>query len=291
VSVRARVAAAVVILACAAARGEPPSGERPASTLARLGARRPLRVGVHAGAVPFVAAGADAEELRRILGAGAPTLRPTTDGRAVCGLDVELAAEAAHGLGVELELVLVDRFEDLLPRLARGDYDVALGALTRTLERALTVAFTQPYFTTGLEVLVRDAARAASLDALRRREVRVAVTGGTTDAAFAHRRLDGATLVEVGSLAELYHALDDPGVDAVVIDLVAERDAAVRGRTHAHLARVEERRFTTERLAMAVRQGDAEWLRWLDLMLDEMKATGVFHRLAARFHPWFRMER
>jgi hypothetical protein len=77
----------------------------------------------------------------------------------------------------------------------------------------------------------------------------------------------------------------------VVIDYVAARDAAVRGRVRATMSPVEDRRLTTERFALAVRQGDPDWLGWLNLFLREAKAQGSFHRLAARFNPWFRAEK
>src|SRR5947207_11149 len=110
---------------------------------------------MHAGVSPFVAAGAECEELRRIVGDRAPPAHAAKNGQSVCGIDVELAAEAAHALNVSLEIDLVDRFDDLLPGLRAGKYDVAIAAITRTLDRAVSVAFTEPYFASGLEVRVR----------------------------------------------------------------------------------------------------------------------------------------
>ncbi len=54
---------------------------------------------------------------------------------------------------------------------------------------------------------------------------------------------------------------------------------------------LEDRRFTVEHFAFAVRQGDADWLAWLNLMLREAKASGELHLLAARYNAWFRSER
>jgi polar amino acid transport system substrate-binding protein len=273
-----------LVLVATAARAE--------GTLGQVLARRSLRVGMHAGLVPFVAAGPEAEELRRLLAEHAPPVRLASDGRSVCGFDVELAAEAARALGVELQIVLVDRFDDLVPGLRAGRYDLALSALTRTLERATSVAFTDPYFTSGLEVLVRDPARLPALESLRRAEVRVAFRAGTTAERFARTELAGATLVPAPSDGALLAAMDDPGhIDVVLIDFVAERDALLRGRARTRLVPLEERRFTTEHFAVAVRQGDPDWLGWLNLFLRETKSSGAFHRLAARFNPWFRNQR
>jgi polar amino acid transport system substrate-binding protein len=258
--------------------------------LPALLARGALRVGMHPGLIPFVAVGADADELARLASAPAP-LR-AVDGRAVYGFDVELMEEAVRALGVRLEIVLVDKFDDLVPGLLAGQYDVIASALTRTLARATRVTFSDPYFASGLEVRVRDAARFSSLASLRRAEVRVAVRAGTTAAEFAGAQLAGATLVSVASIAELYAAMDDPQrADAVVIDTVSARDATVRQRVRARLATLEERRFTTERFAFAARPGDPDWVAWLDLFLAESKTSGAFQRRAARFNAWFQAER
>jgi ABC-type amino acid transport substrate-binding protein len=77
----------------------------------------------------------------------------------------------------------------------------------------------------------------------------------------------------------------------VVIDFVTARDAEVRKKVKTQLQPVEERRFTTESLAFAVKQGDADWLGWLNLFLKQEKTSGAFHKLAARFNAWFRQER
>lgn len=266
----------------AAARPLPP-------TLDALRAHHRLRVGMFPGLVPFVAAGADADELSRLTHATAPPLH-ATDGRAVAGFDVDLAAAAARALGAELDIVLVERFDDLLPGLVAGRYDVVMSGLTRTLARATTVSFTDPYFASGLQVLVPPGAPFTTLASLGAAHARVAVRAATTAEAFARANLGAVTLVPVATDAAVFDALTHGRADAVVIDYVTARDAAVRGHVRAHLVALEGRRFTVEHFAFAVRHGDHDWLDWLDLMLSETKASGELHALAARYNAWFRSE-
>lgn len=296
------VAVAVSVALAPLARAAPPTKSASATSaappspaspvLAALAKKGPLRVGMHPGASPFAVAGADADDLRRRLAQPLPPEVRATDGRLVAGFDVDLVAEAARQLGVPLEITLVDRFEDLLPGLIAGRYDVVASALTRTLDRALTVAFTAPYFATGLALLARDPKAAASLEVLRERRPRVAFAKGTTAERFVARELATATARPLPSMEALFAEMDDPaGADAFVVDLVAARDAVVRKRVKAALASVEERRFTAEQLALAVRQGDPDWLGWLDLYLTTVRGNGQFHRIAARYNDWFRTER
>ncbi|HUS68176.1 MAG TPA: transporter substrate-binding domain-containing protein, partial [Kofleriaceae bacterium] len=278
---------ALVLLLCTSSFAAEPGG-----TLRTVLHRKTLRVGMLPGLVPFVAAGADADELKRLLGADAPSPARAVDGRAVCGFDVELAQETARALGVAVELTLVDTFDDLLAGVRDGRFDVVMSAVTRTLERATTVAFSDPYFASGLLVLVRDPARFPTVETLRKPELKVAFRAGTTAQGFAARELAGARLVPLQSDAALYAAMDDPAAaDAVVVDYVSARDAEVRGRVKSLLKPVEERRFTTEHFAFVARQGDPDWVAWLNLFLRDAKTSGAFHRLAARYNRWFRAER
>ena len=61
------------------------------------------------------------------------------------GLEYELLEGFARGLGVELEVMLADSFASILPRLRRGDADVAAAGITVTKEREKLVRFSIPY--------------------------------------------------------------------------------------------------------------------------------------------------
>ncbi len=275
----------LTLLSSFAARAEP--------ALHSIAQHKVLKVGMLAGIAPFVVSGADAVELQKLLSSEPPPppMQKSTDGRTLCGFDVELMTEVARALGARLEITLVDRFDDLLAGLRDGRYDLVASGLTRNLERAKVLAFTDPYFASGLQVLVHDPKRFAVIDQLRRADLHVAFLGGTTAATFAGQELKGAHLRALTGEAALYAAMDDPKIDAVVVDYVTARDAQVRGRVKAALFPVEERRFTTEHFSFAVRQGDADWVAWLNLFLKDEKSSGGFHRLAARYNAWFRTER
>jgi polar amino acid transport system substrate-binding protein len=285
------VAALLVVAGAGPARADAPKAAacNALPTLRAIACRHVLRVGMFPGLMPFVAADADAVELAR-LSHGDPPLH-AVGGRAVAGFDVDLAAAAARALDVELRVTLVDRFDDLLPGLADNRYDFVLSGLTRTLDRARTVAFSDPYFTSGLLVLVRDGSSAATVQSLTQAHARVAVRAGTTAESFARRTLAGVVVRPVATDASMFAAIERGEADAIVADYVNTRDAEVRGRVHVALTPLEDRRFTVEHFAFAVRQGDRDWLGWLNLMLRESKAAGEFHTLAARYNAWFRSER
>jgi polar amino acid transport system substrate-binding protein len=291
---RAGLVATVVLFVAASspalARADTGASSAPPGTLSAIAHRGVVRVGMYPGLAPFVAVAGDADELRRLSGAGTPPLY-ATDGRAVAGFDIDLAAAAARALDARLEIVLVDRFDDLLPGLAAGKYDVVMSGLTRTLPRARIVAFSDPYFASGLQVLTPPGTRFATLAALAAAHARVAVRAGTTADSFARTTLAGTLVRALPTDAAVFAAVDHGEADAAVIDYISARDAEVRGHVRTALQPLEDRRFTVEHFAFAVRHGDADWLGWLNLMLRESKASGEFHALAARYNAWFRSER
>lgn len=275
----------------ARANPPPPPAAVGNSMLAKIFARGVVRVGMCPGLTPFVVEGKAVEELTPLLDGAAihPTL--SVDGRKLAGFDVELAAEVAKALGARLEIVVVDSFEALLPGLVEGRYDFVASGLTRTLQRATKVAFSDPYFSSGIEILVRDAKRHDSVASLNVPASRVAYRRGTTAELLVERRLDKVTRVPIESREAIFAAFDDPTISAVVVDTLVARDAEVRKRAKTVLTTLEDRRFSTEHLAIAVPLGEPDWLGWINLFLRESKSQGAFHRAAARYNAWFRTER
>lgn len=65
------------------------------------------------------------------------------------GISVDLWKKIADDLGWSYEFESVEKLEDLLNKVADGEADVALGAITATAERERFLDLTHPYFFTG----------------------------------------------------------------------------------------------------------------------------------------------
>ena len=70
------------------------------------------------------------------------------------GLEVEIAERLAADLGVQLEVVTIP-FDSLVDRLAARQVDMVASNLSITPERALKVAFTQPYGVSEIRTVLR----------------------------------------------------------------------------------------------------------------------------------------
>jgi membrane-bound lytic murein transglycosylase F len=116
------------------------------------------------------------------------------------GFDYELAKMASDRLGVRLEMVVPQRFEQLIPWLLDGRGDVIAGSLTMTPERQEQIEFTIPYLYVQ-EVLVQSSNRGnklRSIDELEGQTVHVQKSSSYYGTLLKLQELVGPfTLVEV----------------------------------------------------------------------------------------------
>ena len=90
------------------------------------------------------------------------------------GFEYDLAKAFAEHLGVQLRVVAVRSFSDVLPRLVNGEADFAAAGITITDTRRALVRFTPPYQQVRQQVVYRrGAVRPADISELATREIEV----------------------------------------------------------------------------------------------------------------------
>ncbi len=115
---------------------------------------------------------------------GYPPFESKDDQGRPAGVSVDLARALAEFL--HRELVIEDfAFDGLIVSLKTGKIDLILSSMTRTEERAKSIALSDPYLTTGLCLLVGKESPVQSAEDLTAPGRRVAVKKGTTGHAYA----------------------------------------------------------------------------------------------------------
>lgn len=122
-----------------------------------------LLVGLSVGQPASAQEPAKAEAVK-VLVAKIPPLVEERDGE-LTGFDIELWREIARGLGRESTFEVVP-FDQLLPKIAKGEGAVGLGGITINGEREGKVDFTHQYLPSGLAILVPTDKRGPSLASL-----------------------------------------------------------------------------------------------------------------------------
>lgn len=199
------------------------------------------------------------------------------------GFDVEIAQLAAKELGVELEIKDME-FSGLIPALQGGKIDMIISGMTRTLTRAKAVSFSQPYFVTGLCVLLsaKKASDVQKLEDLNAPPRVIAVKLGTTGDLISAKFFPKAQINRYKDETACVREVVTGRADAFVYDQLS---ISKHHKENADSTRALLKPFTYEPFAIALRKGDADFLNWLDMYIETIKADGRYQELYQKhFH-------
>jgi polar amino acid transport system substrate-binding protein len=226
-------------------------------------------------------------EIRVSLNRGYPPFAMETSG-AFHGLDVDLAHLLADYLGVEARFVQPETYEEQIPKLLAGESDIIMAAMTRTMERGLQVHFSTPYFEVSQAALARrdkvSAGADAYFDLLEVKGLRLGVKTGTTHEAFARQlfpeeAIRGYPTAEAAAEAVVRGEVDAMAADSPFVQVWRNTHVDQYYKVTALLAPV-----TREFYAFAVRQGDPDFLQWVNLFVDQIRTDGTLELLR---HEYF----
>lgn len=148
-----------------------------------------------------------------------PTFAPfefqEKDSKEFAGFDMDLARALGKKMGRKVEIQNMG-FDALVPALNSGNIDMVAAGMSITDERKKAVAFSDPYYTSGLIIVVtKDNNDIKTLKDLEGKKIAVQI--GTTGAAKAGT-VPGAKVTSFNTNAEVFLELENKGVDAVIID-------------------------------------------------------------------------
>ena len=184
--------------------------------------KRTVLVGMLAALTMFAAGcgGKDAAKESKVLRAGTePTFAPfefqEKDSKDFTGFDMDLIRAIGKQMGRDVEIKNMG-FDALIPAINSGNIDVVASAMSITEERNKAVTFSDPYYTSGLAIIVRnDENNIKSLKDLEGKTISVQI--GTTGADKA-ASVPGAKVKTFNTNAEVFLELNNKNADAVIID-------------------------------------------------------------------------
>ena len=131
------------------------------------------------------------------------------------GLEYDILEYVAKALGRPLEISWVDRFEEVLPALEQGGFDVASATITITPERQARFAFSPAYLPVRVVLVEPSSANTTSLPALR--GATLATIKGTTYESLL-RQVPDANLVYASSEREQFELVASGRARALAVD-------------------------------------------------------------------------
>lgn len=202
-----------------------------------------------------------------------------TKDRSVKGFDVDLMKAIAKEMGCEVSFQNI-AFDNLLHTLEIGNVDIVISAVSITEERKNQVAFTKPYYESGLVIAVRDNnENIKSFSDLPSKRVGVAI--GTTSAQ-TFKDQKSITVVELPNLVETFHSLFAGNIDAVVSDRPCV-DYYLNTNKGVSVKRLPEI-LKNEYYAIAVQKDNTKLQNELNTALQRIKDKGIYDSLYAK---WF----
>ncbi|WP_440996516.1 transporter substrate-binding domain-containing protein [Arhodomonas sp. SL1] len=196
------------------------------------------------------------------------------------GFDMDILAEVAERAGFDYELETMD-FQGIIPALQTGNKDIAIAGITITEEREQVVDFTDPYYDSGLRLLVNaDDDSIQTVEDLDGKSV--GTKTGSTSHDYLRNQLSGDVTIEPypGS-SDMYQALLGGAVDAVFYDApnvgyFAQTKGEGQVKTVGPL-------YEGQQYGLALVEG-SEWVDDANEALASMKEDGTYDEI---YKKWF----
>ncbi len=195
------------------------------------------------------------------------------------GFDMDLARALGKQMGYKVELVNMG-FDALIPGLNAGSIDMIASGMTITDERKQAVTFSDPYYTSGLIVMVnKDNNDIKSIKDLEGK--RIAVQIGTTGEMKA-RSVKDAKVTSFNANTEAAMELQNKGVDAIIQDSPVAGYYLAQGGNK--VAKTVGEVMEAEQYGLAVKKGNDKLAKEVNAALAELKKNGEYDKI---YKTWF----
>lgn len=196
------------------------------------------------------------------------------------GFDMDIINAIAEHAGFEVNLTTME-FSGIIPAVQTGSQEVAIAGITITDERAQIVDFTDPYYDSGLQIIVRaDNEEVSSLEDLQGLTIGTKI--GSTSYDFLQQELgEDAEVTPYPGTADMYMALLGRNVDAVLYDapnVAYFSQTRGEGRT-----KVVGPLYEGQQYGIAFHKG-SEWVEPANEALAAMREDGTYDEI---YTKWF----
>ena len=176
-----------------------------------------------------------------------------TQGRPA-GVSVDLARDLGKFLGREVEIQNIP-FDGLIPSLQTRKIDLIISSMTATAERAKTIAFSDPYLTTGLCLLVGKNSPIQNMNDADQDGRVLVVKKGTTGHVYATDKVRHARVLVLDAEAACVLEVVQGKADAFIYDQISTYE---NWRRNEQTTRALLQPFQKETWAIGLRQDDTE---------------------------------
>jgi len=201
------------------------------------------------------------------------------DGKEYAGFDMDLIRAVAKEMGYKADIQNIN-FDGLIPAMESGNLDVIISGMTINDERKQKVLFSEPYYKSGLTIIVKkDNTTINKFADLSGKKVAVQI--GTTSAKEVSK-IPNVEVKEFNSSADTFMELRAGGVDAVVNDRPVN-DYYIMKSGEKNVRALDEL-LTSEDYGIAMSKKNPELAKQIDGALKKLHENGEYDKIFAK---WF----
>lgn len=212
-----------------------------------------------------------------------PPFEYVSDGRKV-GFEVDLIREIARRLHLK-PLFVNTRWEVILQKMREGRYDCIVGGITITPARQVTLAWSDPYMTTTLSLVINSTKtpQIRSLADLKDAEIGVQAATTDYDVAVAMQRRGQIGKVKVYPFDRIADAMTDLDAGRITAVMKVYPVAEWLARRTPGLRIMAQVPNDPQPLGIGFNKNNPELLAAVNGALSAMKQDGTYARLARKW--------
>jgi polar amino acid transport system substrate-binding protein len=204
------------------------------------------------------------------------------------GFDIEIAKIVAQGLFDDpTKIEFVNQASDArIPNIATDKVDITCQFVTVTAARAQQVAFTVPYYREGVSLMMAAGGKYADYAALKAggSNVTISVLQNVFAEKMVKDALPDAKVDQFESVDLMYQALNSGRADAAATD-----SSSLLYYMKQNPGRYVDSGYSwnPQTYSCIVKQGDPDWLNFVNVALRESMTGTTFPLYKAAFEKWF----
>ncbi|TMR95744.1 transporter substrate-binding domain-containing protein [Nonomuraea basaltis] len=229
----------------------------------------------------------DADLLQRVKSAGVIRVAQTQanppwnflENGKPAGYDVDVAHELARRLGIGQVEFVPSNFQNFIAGVQAGRFDAVISGQTITEERKKQVDFSRPYEVNGISIFVaKDSAAIGGVADLKGRTI--AVTAGTTQAAFAKKTIPDA---EIKTYDNATLGLTEVGTGRADAALVSRFQGAFLAEKNGLAVKPTGPLLESEVNGISFAKGSTAFKQAVDKALGDMIADGTLSAISKKW--------
>jgi polar amino acid transport system substrate-binding protein len=204
------------------------------------------------------------------------------------GMDIAMGRILAKGLfddDSKIDFVQQDPAARI-PNIVTGKVDIVIQFMTVTAQRAQQVAFTRPYYIEGGGLLVAPNGKYKDYAALMAggKDVKASILQNVYAETLVHQALPDAQVMQLDTTANSMQAVTAGRADVVIVDASTAKWLAKRNPGDYRDSGFS---WGASLYSAALRQGDPDWLQWVDTCFNVAMHGDDFAVYSAAYEEFF----